>query len=88
VNPFARRESHNKHAVLAYRTLTILTWLVVFALSVTFSLTAPPGGTKIWDQNKAHPSPFALSPVMTSVYWYSSFESSFSALEIADEGLG
>ncbi|MCJ1455792.1 hypothetical protein MMC28_006148 [Mycoblastus sanguinarius] len=69
MNPFAKRSSHNKRSLLVYKTLTILTWLLVLAVGIFFTFKAPINGKTIWDQNKAHPTAFALDPMTTSIYW-------------------
>jgi hypothetical protein len=72
VNPFTKRESHNKRSLLAYRFLTSSTWLLLVVLSVYYSLYAPSNGRTIWDQSKAHPTAYSLNPEIVSVYWYAS----------------
>lgn len=72
VNPFTKRESHNKRSLLAYRFLTSSTWLLLVVLSVYYSLYAPSNGRTIWDQSKAHPTAYSLNPEIVSVYWYTS----------------
>ena len=72
VNPFSRREAHDKSSLNVYRTLTIASWLVVFVVSVLYSFDAPDGGKynrTIWGQNKAYPTPFSLNQFITDIYW-------------------
>ncbi|SLM40772.1 Protein of unknown function DUF1774, fungi [Lasallia pustulata] len=74
VNPFAKRESHDNRSLIIYKTLTILSWLLVLVLSVIYSFDAPSDGRKshnhtIWGQNKHHRTPFSLNPFITDVYW-------------------
>ncbi|KAL9136980.1 MAG: hypothetical protein Q9175_001813 [Cornicularia normoerica] len=69
MNPFAKREKHDKRAIVVFRFLTLFTWLLVLVVSILFNVKAPANGQTIWDQNKAHPTPFSLNPEITSVYW-------------------
>lgn len=69
VNPFAKREMYDKKSVVAYRALTILTWLLVIALCLAYTVKDSLGARTIQCQNAAHPTPFALHPVITGVYW-------------------
>lgn len=72
MNPFAKRESHDKRSLLAYRILTFCTWLLVVALTIYYSFYAPSNGRSIWGQSKAHPTAYSLNPEIVSVYWYGS----------------
>ncbi|CAD6565864.1 MAG: Leucine aminopeptidase 1 [Alectoria sarmentosa] len=69
VNPFAKRESLNRRSIVIFRFLTLFTWLLVLVLSVFFNVKAPANGKTIWDQNRAHPTPFSLNPEIASFYW-------------------
>ena len=69
VNPFAKRETHDKRQLLIYKILTIVSWLLVVLVSISCSFPAAERRT-IWGQNKAHPTPFSLNPVITDIYWY------------------
>lgn len=74
VNPFAKRESHGSRSLIAYKTLTILSWLLVLVLSVIYSFDSPSDGKKshnhtIWGQNKHNRTPFSLNPFIADVYW-------------------
>lgn len=77
MNPFARRESHTRESLLAYKILTILSWLVVLVFGVLHTLQAPDDGSStgkharrtIWGQNRAHPTPFSLNEIITNIYW-------------------
>jgi len=71
-NPFARRETHSPGSVLAYKILAIISWLVVVVASVYYNFHAPHDDRKrwrstIWGHNT--PTPFALNPTITSIYW-------------------
>lgn len=69
VNPFAKRDKHDKRAIIVFRFLTLFTWLLVLVVSILFNVKAPANGETIWDQNKAHPTPFSLNAETTSIYW-------------------
>ncbi|MCJ1366060.1 hypothetical protein MMC16_005185 [Acarospora aff. strigata] len=77
VNPFMKRESHTRGSLVAYKVLTILSWLLVLVLGILYTFNAPddgPSGGKharrtIWGQNRAHPTPFSLNKIITSLYW-------------------
>ena len=69
VNPFARREKHDRRAIIVFRFLTLFTWVLVLVLSFLLTVQAPANGKTIWGQNKANPTPFSLNPEITSIYW-------------------
>ncbi|MCJ1230955.1 hypothetical protein MMC12_007630 [Toensbergia leucococca] len=76
INPLAKRETHDQRSMMAYKILTILSWLLVLILSFFYSFNAPAGKHKgnyarrsIWSQNKHNPTPFSLNPFITDVYW-------------------
>jgi hypothetical protein len=72
-NPFARRETHDKTAVLVYKILTFVSWLLLLISSVYYAVRAPGDGKylrrSIWGQNAIHPTAFSLNSVITSIYW-------------------
>jgi heme/copper-type cytochrome/quinol oxidase subunit 2 len=68
LNPFARRESHDKNQLMVYKIFTITTWVLVVVVSIACSFSSP-GRRSIWEQNKVHPTPFSLNPVITDLYW-------------------
>ncbi|KAI9765329.1 MAG: hypothetical protein M1835_007421, partial [Candelina submexicana] len=72
-NPFAKRESHGQRQLIAYRILTVVSWLLIVITSVYYTFNAPKDGKyhreTIWGQNRAHPTPFSLNKAITSVYW-------------------
>lgn len=72
-NPFSRRDEHSRNAVLGYKIGTALSWLLLVITTIYYTFSAPHEGHKprrsIWGQNKAHPSPFAMNPIITSIYW-------------------
>ncbi|KAG7007849.1 hypothetical protein G7Y79_00008g024870 [Physcia stellaris] len=73
LNPFAKVELRYERALKIYRFLTTATWLLVVVSGIVFSLYPHAdgihGGKTIWDQNKAHPTPFALNPILVNIYW-------------------
>lgn len=84
MNPFAKRESHTPRTLTAYKLLTIASWLLLVATSITSTFSAPPGrhtahhpthrdARTIWAQNSANPTPFALNAVLTSIFWIALF---------------
>jgi len=72
-NPFAKRETHDKTAVLLYKILTFVSWLLLLITTVYYAVRAPHDGKysrhSIWEQNRLHPTAFALNAVITSIYW-------------------
>ncbi|RMZ83416.1 hypothetical protein DV737_g1662, partial [Chaetothyriales sp. CBS 132003] len=74
-NPFAKREEFSSSNLLAYKVLTIITWLLVVISGAYYSVHAPEDCKPhhhchtIWGQNKARPTPFALNSVVTDIYW-------------------
>jgi len=73
LNPFARRDSHSPAAVVTYKILTIVTWLLSVIVSVYYTLHKPHDGPyargTIWHQNWHHPTGFTLDRTMSEVYW-------------------
>lgn len=73
INPFAKRENQSPAAVITYKVLTILTWLLSIAVSVYYSTYEPHDGhhirTHIGDINWIHPSGFTLNNVIMDIYW-------------------
>lgn len=74
MNPFTKRDSHSPAAVITYKILTILTWLLAVVVTVYYTLERPHDGQlprrKIWSQNYHRPTGFTLSYIITSIYWY------------------
>lgn len=74
-NPFAKREEFGRGNLIAYKILTIVSWLLVVITGVYYTFAAPTDCKKhrqchtIWGQNNHHDSPFALNSVVTSIYW-------------------
>ena len=73
VNPFAKRDDHSKGAVITYKTLTIVTWLLSVIASVYYTLHAPLDGNlarhRIWFQNDLYPTGFSLNRIIAEIYW-------------------
>ena len=73
MNPFVKRDSHSRGAVVTYKTLTIVSWLLSVIVSVYYSLHRPHDGVyfrrRIWDQNWAFPTGFTLNSVIVEIYW-------------------
>lgn len=70
VNPFARRGSHGNSYIITFRALSSLTWILVVTLCFAYTVYDPQGASTIQDQNAVHPTPFALDPNVTGVYWF------------------
>ena len=73
-NPFAKREEFGSKSLVAYKVLTIISWLLVLVTGILYTFYKPPPGKghrnrPIWDQNSAHRTPFALNSAITSLYW-------------------
>jgi len=73
INPFSKRDSHDARTVLAYKILTIVTWLLVVLSSVYYNFYAPQDDVlprrSIWDQNKHYHTAFAMNSIIVSIYW-------------------
>ncbi|KAI1635158.1 DUF1774-domain-containing protein [Biscogniauxia mediterranea] len=73
INPFAKRESHSTNTVVAYKTLTIVTWLLSIIVSVYYTFNSPDDGVwprrKIWKQNDHYQTAFRLNHIIASIYW-------------------
>lgn len=73
INPFAKRDSHSKNSVLAYKTLTIVTWLLSVITSIYYTFERPSDGywvkNTIWSQNDLHETAFRMNKVIASIYW-------------------
>lgn len=74
-NPFAKREEFGRGNLIAYKILTIVSWLLVVIVGVYYTFSAPDDCNKhqkchtIWGQNNHNHTPFALNSVVTSIYW-------------------
>ncbi|MCJ1277296.1 hypothetical protein MMC21_005107 [Puttea exsequens] len=70
MNPFAKRDGHDKLSIIIYRVLTLATWLAVAAIGIVFSIrkATPSDAKTIWDQNDAFPTHFSLHRWTATVY--------------------
>lgn len=74
-NPFAKREEFSNTNLIAYKILTIVTWLAVIISGAYYTFARPTNCSHderchtIWGQNNHRPTPFALNSVITSIYW-------------------
>ncbi len=73
-NPFARREEFSRSNLLAYKVLTIITWLLLIISGAYYTFNKPADCRHhhchtIWGQNSHRPTPFGLNSVVTSTYW-------------------
>jgi hypothetical protein len=73
-NPFAKREAHGPASVILYKALTFLTWLLLLVTSFYYTFNAPQddkriGRHRIWEVNTLYPTGFAMSSIITSIYW-------------------
>ncbi|KAH7165603.1 hypothetical protein EDB81DRAFT_754342 [Dactylonectria macrodidyma] len=73
LNPFSKRESHSSGAILTYKILTLLTWILSVVVSVYYTTNKPHDGytirKRIWDQNDLYRTAFTLNATITSIYW-------------------
>ena len=74
-NPFAKRSQFSNTNLLAYKILTIGSWLLLVIVGVIYSVSRPNDCHHkhhchtIWGQNSRMETPFHLSAVVTSIYW-------------------
>ncbi|KAJ9499774.1 hypothetical protein LTR99_000404 [Exophiala xenobiotica] len=74
-NPFAKREDFTKNHLIAYKVLTIVSWLLLVIVGAYYTFSRPADcGHKhvchtIWGQNSHRRTPFSLNSVVTSIYW-------------------
>ncbi|KAI0398503.1 DUF1774-domain-containing protein [Xylariaceae sp. FL0594] len=73
INPFAKRETHSKNAVITYKILTALTWLLSVVVSFYYTFNSPDDGVwprrKIWRQNDHYLTAFRMNHIIASIYW-------------------
>lgn len=59
--------------MLAYKLLTVLSWLLSVVVSIYYVVNAPKDGftirRRIWDQNALYRTAFTMSPVLADIYW-------------------
>jgi len=73
INPFTKRDSHDARAVLIYKFLTFVTWVLSVVTTVYYTFNIPhddhlPRRT-IWGQNRHFHTAFALNSLIASIYW-------------------
>jgi len=74
-NPFAKRSEFDKRSLLAYKILTIISWLLVVVTAIYYTFNSPADCYHnhrchtIWGQNRRLSTPFSLNVIVTSVYW-------------------
>jgi len=74
-NPFAKREEFSSRNLLAYKILTVLSWLLLVIVGVYYTFDSPQDHHKhhhnhtIWGQNNHRPTPFSLNSIVVSIYW-------------------
>lgn len=73
MNPFAKRDSHSRNAVIAYKVLSIVTWLLAVVVSFYYAFHSPVDGVwprrSIWRQNDHYRTAFRMNHVIASIYW-------------------
>jgi hypothetical protein len=74
LNPFTKRDSHSAGAVVTYKVLTFVTWLLSLISTVYYDFhTADDIGIThrrtIWEQNYRFYSGFTQNSVITSIFW-------------------
>ncbi|KAK8210119.1 hypothetical protein M8818_003606 [Zalaria obscura] len=73
INPFMNRSEYPRPSLISYRVLTALSWLLVVITSIYYDLRRPTEGahhrSTIWGQNHRRHTPFAMNPIITSLYW-------------------
>jgi hypothetical protein len=74
-NPFAKREEFTSRNLIAYKVLTIVSWLLLVVAGAVYTFQAPTDCSRhhrcrtIWDQNDHNRSGFSVNSVVTSIYW-------------------
>lgn len=72
-NPFRKRETHSHGSIVAYKILTLLSWLLSVVVSVYYVVDEPHDGfhirRRIWDQNYLYRSAFTMNHVIADIYW-------------------
>lgn len=71
-NPFARRDSHGRKTLFAYRALGPLSWLVVVVSSLYYTIAQPDrffNESPVGSQMDINPTLFSQSAVVTGIYW-------------------
>jgi hypothetical protein len=73
-NPFVKREEFTQRNLIAYKILTIVSWLLLVVFGALYTFQRPECSRHdrchtIWGQNDHRPSGFSVNSVLTSVYW-------------------
>ncbi|UKZ73635.1 hypothetical protein TrVFT333_001285 [Trichoderma virens FT-333] len=72
-NPFSKRETHSHGSIVAYKILTLLSWLLSVVVTVYYTVDEPHDGftirRRIWDQNYLYPSAFTMNHIIGDIYW-------------------
>ncbi|EXJ54959.1 uncharacterized protein A1O5_12870 [Cladophialophora psammophila CBS 110553] len=74
-NPFAKREEFTQRNLIAYKILTIVSWIVLVIFGAVYTFERPTDCKRhkdchtIWGQNNHHPTGFSVNSVLTSIYW-------------------
>ncbi|KAI9662914.1 MAG: hypothetical protein M1821_007961 [Bathelium mastoideum] len=73
VNPFQSRPALSRRLLLTYRIIIPLSLIISIVPTTYYTFARPKQGLytrlSIWGQNREHPSPFALHPLLTCLYW-------------------
>lgn len=74
-NPFAKREDFTRQNLIAYKILTIISWLLLVIVGSYYTFQRPEDCKShshchtIWGQNNHRLTGFSLNSVVISVYW-------------------
>ncbi|OAL27705.1 hypothetical protein AYO22_03371 [Fonsecaea multimorphosa] len=74
-NPFAKREEFTQKNLIAYKILTIVSWLLLVIFGAIYTFQRPTDCKHhrhchtIWGQNNHNPTGFSVNSVLTSIYW-------------------
>lgn len=73
VNPFKTHSDPSVERVVILKILTAISYIVVLVHAIYYTFSRPHEGKgprrTIWGQNDAHPTPFAMNSIITSIYW-------------------
>ncbi|KIW06024.1 uncharacterized protein PV09_03203 [Verruconis gallopava] len=73
LNPNHEQRSYSRGQVILLRIVATVSWLVLVVTSIYYAFEKPHEGQykrrKIWNQNWAHHTPFALNAIIVSIYW-------------------
>ncbi|KIV90350.1 hypothetical protein PV10_07662 [Exophiala mesophila] len=74
-NPFAKREEFSSRNLIAYKILTVVSWLLLVIAGVYYTFRRPEDHHHhhnyhtIWGQNNHRATPFSLNSIVVSIYW-------------------